>query len=108
MSVQSESGADRVLCISVDNSPLHGAYFVDPGVQQSSTLSNPAVAPSVSLQAAVRALPAPASGFAAGARVFHIKFGPGCVVAADGPKLTIDFDRAGRKLVMESFVTPEP
>ena len=55
-----------------------------------------------------RALPAPASGFAAGARVFHIKFGPGCVVAADGPKLTIDFDRAGRKLVMESFVTPEP
>ncbi len=50
---------------------------------------------------------APASGFAEGARVFHIKFGPGSVVAADGPKLTIDFDRAGRKLVMESFVSPE-
>jgi DNA helicase-2/ATP-dependent DNA helicase PcrA len=54
------------------------------------------------------ARPTPASGFEAGARVFHIKFGPGSVVAADGPKLTIDFDRAGRKLVMESFVTPEP
>jgi hypothetical protein len=30
------------------------------------------------------------------------------VVSADGQKLTIEFDRAGRKLVMESFVTPEP
>jgi hypothetical protein len=29
------------------------------------------------------------------------------VVAADGPKLTVDFDRAGRKLVMDSFVTAE-
>jgi DNA helicase-2/ATP-dependent DNA helicase PcrA len=51
----------------------------------------------------------PASGgFEEGARVFHIKFGPGSVVSADGPKLTIDFDKAGRKLVMESFVTREP
>ncbi|RBP16407.1 DNA helicase-2/ATP-dependent DNA helicase PcrA [Roseiarcus fermentans] len=57
-------------------------------------------------KAVVRA--APASGFEEGARVFHVKFGPGSVVSADGPKLTIDFDKAGRKLVMESFVTAEP
>ena len=49
----------------------------------------------------------PDAGFQAGARVFHLKFGPGSVVAADGPKLTVDFDRAGRKLVMDSFVTAE-
>jgi DNA helicase II / ATP-dependent DNA helicase PcrA len=49
----------------------------------------------------------PDAGFRAGARVFHLKFGPGSVVAADGPKLTVDFDRAGRKLVMDSFVTAE-
>src|SRR5208283_2899605 len=59
-----------------------------------------------SLDGRAIARPTPASGFEAGARVFHIKFGPGSVIAADGPKLTIDFDRAGRKLVMESFVTP--
>ena len=29
--------------------------------------------------------------------MFHLKFGPGSVVSADGPKLTIDFDRAGRR-----------
>jgi DNA helicase-2/ATP-dependent DNA helicase PcrA len=46
------------------------------------------------------------SAFAAGARVFHIKFGAGSVVAVDGPKLTVDFDRAGRKMVLDSFVGP--
>src|SRR5580658_4634306 len=49
----------------------------------------------------------PAS-FHQGARVFHSKFGPGAVVAVDGPKLTVDFDKAGRKLVMDSFVSAEP
>jgi DNA helicase-2/ATP-dependent DNA helicase PcrA len=45
------------------------------------------------------------SAFAAGARVFHVKFGNGNVVAVDGAKLTVDFDRAGRKLVLDSFVS---
>ena len=44
---------------------------------------------------------------APGARVFHLKFGPGSVVGVDGQKLTVDFDHAGRKLVMDSFVTAE-
>ena len=44
------------------------------------------------------------SSFAKGARVFHTKFGPGMVAAVDGNKLTIDFDKAGRKMVLESFV----
>jgi len=47
------------------------------------------------------------ASFEAGARVFHLKFGPGAVVAVDGQKLTVDFDHAGRKLVMDSFVQPE-
>ena len=50
---------------------------------------------------------APSSTFHAGSRVFHNKFGPGAVVAVDGSKLTVDFDKAGRKLVMDSFVAAE-
>jgi DNA helicase-2/ATP-dependent DNA helicase PcrA len=46
------------------------------------------------------------SRFAKGARVFHLKFGPGSVAAVDGAKLTVDFDKAGRKMVLESFVQP--
>ena len=40
-----------------------------------------------------------------GARVFHAKFGAGTVATTDGNKLTVDFDKAGRKMVLESFVT---
>jgi DNA helicase II / ATP-dependent DNA helicase PcrA len=46
---------------------------------------------------------APAS-FATGGRVLHAKFGPGTIAAVDGNKLTVDFDRAGRKMVLDSFV----
>ena len=44
------------------------------------------------------------SSFAVGERVFHIKFGNGNVVAVDGNKLTIAFDKAGEKRVVDSFV----
>jgi DNA helicase-2/ATP-dependent DNA helicase PcrA len=45
-------------------------------------------------------------GFAAGARVFHQKFGYGTVRSAEGDKLEITFDKAGEKKVMASFVLP--
>jgi DNA helicase II / ATP-dependent DNA helicase PcrA len=44
------------------------------------------------------------SSFTVGDRVFHQKFGNGNVVAVDGNKLTIAFDRAGEKRVVDSFV----
>src|SRR5215204_5337452 len=44
------------------------------------------------------------SAYAVGARVFHLKFGPGTVAGVDGNKLTVDFDKAGRKMVLDSFV----
>jgi len=44
------------------------------------------------------------SPFAVGERVFHQKFGNGNVVAVDGNKLTIAFDKAGEKRVVDSFV----
>ena len=46
------------------------------------------------------------SAFATGGRVLHMKFGPGTIAAVDGNKLTVDFDKAGRKMVLDSFVEP--
>ncbi len=40
-----------------------------------------------------------------GERVFHQKFGYGRIVAVEGNKLLIDFDKAGSKRVMDGFVT---
>ena len=48
----------------------------------------------------------PATPFAEGARVFHQKFGYGRVIAAEAGKLDIEFEKAGRKKVMDSFVEP--
>jgi DNA helicase-2/ATP-dependent DNA helicase PcrA len=54
----------------------------------------------------VAASSASGAGYAAGDRVIHQKFGRGTVAEVDGNKLTIDFDRAGRKRVVDSFVAP--
>ena len=43
---------------------------------------------------------------AVGLRVFHQKFGYGTVAEIEGNKLEIDFETAGRKRVMDSFVNP--
>ena len=44
------------------------------------------------------------SKFLVGDRVFHIKFGNGNVSEIEGNKLTIEFDRAGQKRVLDGFV----
>ncbi len=48
----------------------------------------------------------PNAPFPKGARVFHQKFGYGTVTAVEQDKLEIDFDHAGSKKVMDSFVVP--
>lgn len=40
-----------------------------------------------------------------GQRVFHEKFGYGAIAEIEGNKLEIDFEQAGRKRVMDSFVS---
>jgi len=44
------------------------------------------------------------SKFFVGDRVFHVKFGNGNVAAIEGNKLTIEFDKAGQKRVLDGFV----
>jgi DNA helicase-2/ATP-dependent DNA helicase PcrA len=43
---------------------------------------------------------------AIGSRVFHTKFGYGVVAEIDGNRLEIEFEVAGRKRVLDSFVSP--
>ena len=44
------------------------------------------------------------ASFAPGDRVFHIKFGYGRITAVEGSRLEIDFEKAGPKKVIDSFV----
>ncbi|MBB5073141.1 DNA helicase-2/ATP-dependent DNA helicase PcrA [Bartonella callosciuri] len=45
------------------------------------------------------------SDFSINDRVFHIKFGYGHISAIDGHKLTITFEKAGEKRVLDNFVS---
>jgi DNA helicase II / ATP-dependent DNA helicase PcrA len=47
---------------------------------------------------------APGAGFTQGDRVFHQKFGYGRVIEIEGNKLTVDFEKAGSKKVVDSFL----
>ena len=44
------------------------------------------------------------SRYALGQRVFHLKFGYGTIDQIEGNKLSIEFEKAGRKKVLESFI----
>jgi DNA helicase-2/ATP-dependent DNA helicase PcrA len=46
-----------------------------------------------------------ASHFQKGERIFHQKFGYGRVSFVEGNKLTVDFDKAGEKRVIDQFVS---
>ena len=45
------------------------------------------------------------SSFTVGERVFHQKFGYGAVVAIEGDKLEVDFEKAGLKKVISRFLS---
>ncbi len=48
--------------------------------------------------------PSASGAYSRGERVFHIKFGYGKIVGIEGNKLTVAFDKAGEKKVIDSFV----
>ena len=80
--------------------------FRGPGWQRASTReydTTPRRLPEPSRSAASFAAK-PRGDVSLGARVFHDKFGYGIVAAQEGNKLEIDFETAGRKRVIDSFV----
>jgi DNA helicase-2/ATP-dependent DNA helicase PcrA len=88
------------------NIDQYGSHYETPGwrrAQTRSAESAPLRAPQT-IEGEILARSTAPGKFAPGARIFHQKFGPGLVAGVDGAKLTIDFDKAGRKLVLDSFV----
>jgi DNA helicase-2/ATP-dependent DNA helicase PcrA len=89
------------------NMDSFGSKYETPGwrrAQQRANEAAPARKPPPTIEGEILSRANAASGFAPGVRIFHVKFGPGTVAAVDGAKLAIDFDKAGRKLVLDSFV----
>jgi DNA helicase-2/ATP-dependent DNA helicase PcrA len=101
------------------SNPFGSSRFDEPGARFASPYSTPgwqraqargraeeqpARAPLTIEGELVASSTAQPSGYALGDRIFHQKFGYGRVAEIDGNKLTIEFDKAGRKRVVDSFV----
>ena len=87
-----------------DEGPSVLGGFADPAPRRNARRRAPATLEGASFQTPRRA--APETPFPLGARVFHQKFGYGKILAVEGNKLEIEFEKAGRKKVIDSFVEP--
>lgn len=79
-----------------------------PGWQRAATAGSFTREPTRVLEARASAVSfgaKPRSDLTLGQRVFHQKFGYGTIAEIEGNKLEIDFETAGRKRVMDSFVS---
>ena len=70
------------------------------------TLGSAVASPKESYSPAISMAAKPRNDISLGQRIFHQKFGYGLIAAIDGNKLEIDFEQAGRKRVIDSFITP--
>jgi DNA helicase-2/ATP-dependent DNA helicase PcrA len=96
-----------------DDTPSFGSGYASPGWKRAQSYT--AELPARSGQArntlikdegrlVATANPNPGSGWHKGERVFHQKFGYGSVRIIEGNKLLIDFEKAGEKRVIDTFV----
>ncbi|MBV9510325.1 MAG: ATP-binding domain-containing protein, partial [Caulobacteraceae bacterium] len=102
-----------------DDTPAFGSGYTSPGWRRAQTRSAPAYGgamrgvhgggsrqPVIEGEGRLVAVSEPsASAYKRGERVFHQKFGGGVVTAVEGNKLTVAFDHAGEKKVIDTFVT---
>ncbi|MEM9750914.1 MAG: UvrD-helicase domain-containing protein [Pseudomonadota bacterium] len=87
-----------------------GGYYENPGWRRARAAftgggGKPNTAPPIEADAKLVAVSDPnAAKSALGERIFHQKFGYGRIRAIEGNKLVVDFEKAGQKRVIESFV----
>ena len=102
-----------------DDSPSFGAGYSSPGWKRAQSFtsnspsrsnlgSTPARKAVIQGQARPIAPPKPSGDWSRGDRVFHQKFGYGAVRAVEGNKLVVDFEKAGEKKVIDTFVEKAP
>ncbi|MFL5297727.1 MAG: ATP-dependent helicase, partial [Phenylobacterium sp.] len=93
-----------------DEDPAFGAGYSSPGWRRAQAAgykgSHPGRQQVIEGEGRLVAVSAAseASDYRRGDRVFHLKFGYGAVTAVEGNKLTVAFEKAGEKKVIDSFV----
>ena len=92
----------------LSTAPIFDSGYTSPGWRRAQAQRGQVFGsrPTIEAHAELVATSDPAAAtYQRGERVFHQKFGYGRVTAIDGNKLTVDFDKAGEKRVIASFLT---
>ena len=96
-----------------DDAPSFGSGYSSPGWKRAQSFTSaqtprPAHARHTLIEGEGRLVatadPKAGSGWSKGDRVFHQKFGYGAVRVIEGNKLLVDFEKAGEKKVIDTFV----
>ncbi|MBU2349402.1 MAG: DNA helicase II, partial [Alphaproteobacteria bacterium] len=96
-----------------DDAPSFGSGYSSPGWKRAQSFTAAQTPNKIPARKAViegdgrliaTADPKSGSGWKKGERVFHQKFGYGHVRVIEGNKLLVDFEKAGEKRVIDSFV----
>jgi len=102
-------GMNQPMSSRWDDKPSFGAGYSSPGWKRAQNAgyrgSTPGRGGVIEGEGRLVAVSAPqASAYKVGGRVFHEKFGYGLVQMVEGNKLTVAFDKAGEKKVIDTFV----
>lgn len=106
--VEHEPGQIGAAAFGHSMAPRFGSDYPNPGWRRAQAQAGRTLGrmPLLEAQAEVIATSDPsAESFQRGERVFHQKFGYGRIKDIDGNKLSVDFEKAGEKRVIASFVT---
>jgi DNA helicase-2/ATP-dependent DNA helicase PcrA len=90
-----------------DDAPAFNSTYTSPGWKRAQQRGFSPAARNTIIEGEGRlvAVSEPAAGsYKVGERVFHQKFGYGLVRGVEGNKLTVNFDKAGEKKVIDTFV----
>ncbi len=91
-----------------EEGPTFGSGYSSPGWRRAQARGVAERHPNVDNEGrlAVVSEASAAGAYGVGDRVFHQKFGTGRVLVVEGNKLTVAFDHAGEKRVIDTFVQP--
>jgi len=107
VTVESDPGMPYGGQSNLSTAPIFDSGYSSPGWQRAQARRGEVFGsrPAIEGQAELVATSDPAAEtFRRGERVFHQKFGYGRVTALDGNKLTVNFDKAGEKRVIASYL----
>ena len=98
------AAASTISSFSENNEGIENDIYNSPGWQRMKSKAHTKINPTAGNEDYITLEPLNKEQSLIGERVFHQKFGYGIVSEQDGEKLTVSFEKAGEKKVLDKYV----